>query len=487
VQHSNISHHATIMPPFELSAPVVSWPHKVFCPLTISNTDTQTGRSLYFQNPPSNFRKTYQHSNIYFDKSNLGRIDVKKMPITNHNLNVTLNDDILRETRNPDSTSARKPGTWRPFVFTLGISLLAFGLAIDQTNRDTAEKIDYIRTHQGTFPSWFSKTFTGYASYLDPSDAQLQQLRKLDKLNFIKDYGLNSIFPHHLLNWYINLDMLCHCTHQFANIPIWQMPRFFKSMTQRFTHFPLSGRSYTLLTSTLSALHFGFNMLALYSIGSTAHDYLTHRLRASRDVDPVRIPESTPTYHFLAFYMASLNKTYKMDETWLTIFHCLHQLAGLAASFGSHAYSMLITLEMAQGLLKSSTPPSPILPSLGASGAIYGCLSKFTSHLCQNEVSLKSLASFLFYHLASGHISNDRISISRSTRLLDLSAWVPIKIGNAMLFDFIGVIRNWRYFDHMAHLCGGFAGVFWYFFMDKWFDVLRLKVWNRYLVKQNEE
>ncbi|KAH9441672.1 hypothetical protein Pst134EA_032682 [Puccinia striiformis f. sp. tritici] len=178
----------------------------------------------------------------------LGRIDVKKMPITNHN--VALNDDILRET-------PRKPGTWRPYVFTLGISLLAFGLAIDQTNRDTAEKIDYIRTHQGTFPSWFSKTFTGYASYLDPSDAQLQQLRKLDKLNFIKDYGLNSIFPHHLLNWYINLGegkQICYVI-ALINLQIfalWQMPRFFKSMTQRFTHFPLSGRSYTLLTSTFS-------------------------------------------------------------------------------------------------------------------------------------------------------------------------------------------------------------------------------------------
>jgi hypothetical protein len=56
-----------------------------------------------------------------------------------------------------------------------------------------------------------------------------------------------------------------------------------------------------------------------------------------------------------------------------------------------------------------------------------------------------------------------------------------------MLFDFIGVIRNWRYFDHMAHLCGGLAGVFWYFFVDKWFDVIRLRVWDRYLVKENSK
>lgn len=61
--------------------------------------------------------------------------------------------------------------------------------------------------------------------------------------------------------------------------------------------------NFHLICITQSALHFGFNMMALYSIGSTAHDSLTHRFRASRDYDPVQIPESTPTYHFLAFYL----------------------------------------------------------------------------------------------------------------------------------------------------------------------------------------
>ncbi|EFP89632.2 uncharacterized protein PGTG_15595 [Puccinia graminis f. sp. tritici CRL 75-36-700-3] len=410
---------------------------------------------VVFQIRPSNFENLRDSTRKFSSTSRmlaqLGRINVKKMPITDHDSNFALNEDILQETRNTDSASNRKPTVWKPFAFFLGVSMLGFGLAVDQTNRDTAQKIDYIRTHQGTFPGWFSKTFTGIASYLDPSDAQLQQLRKLDKLNFIKEYGLNNLFPHHLLTWYINLGegkQIC-CILALINLQIfalWQMPRFFKYMTQRFTHFPLSGKSYTLITSTFShssALHFGFNMLALYSIGSTAHDFLTHRLRASRDVDPVRIPESTPTYHFLAFYV----------------------FAGLAASFGSHAYSLLIRaprlLKWRQGLSKSSTPPSPILPSLGASGAIYGCLTMTALAFPEAHVSLIFLP------------------------------WVPLKIGNAvfgaMLFDFIGVIRNWRYFDHMAHLCGGLAGVFWYFFVDKWFDVIRLRVWDRYLVKENNK
>ncbi|EFP94022.2 uncharacterized protein PGTG_19769 [Puccinia graminis f. sp. tritici CRL 75-36-700-3] len=289
---------------------------------------------VVFQIRPSNFENLRDSTRKFSSTSRmlaqLGRIDVKKMPITDHDSNFALNEDILQETRNTDSASNRKPTVWKPFAFFLGVSMLGFGLAVDQTNRDTAQKIDYIRTHQGTFPGWFSKTFTGIASYLDPSDAQLQQLRKLDKLNFIKEYGLNNLFPHHLLTWYINL--------------------------------------------------------ALYSIGSTAHDFLTHRLRASRDVDPVRIPESTPTYHFLAFYV----------------------FAGLAASFGSHAYSLLIRaprlLKWRQGLSKSSTPPSPILPSLGASGAIYGCLTMTALAFPEAHVSLIFLP------------------------------WVPLKIGNAV-FD----------------------------------------------------
>ncbi|KNZ55467.1 hypothetical protein VP01_266g2 [Puccinia sorghi] len=374
----------------------------------------------------------------------LGRINVKKIPITDRESNFALNENILQETHNPHLTSDRKPVILKPFIFFVGVSALGLSLAVVQTNRDTKQKIDHIRQHQGTFPGWFSKTFAGHASYLDPSDAQLQQLRKVAKVNFIREYGLNHIFPRQLLAWYINLGegkQIC-CVLALINLQIfalWQMPRLVTSMTHRFTHFPLSGKSYTLLTSTFShssALHLGFNMLALYSIGSTAHDFLTHRLRAARDVDPVLIPESTPTYHFLAFYV----------------------FAGLAAAFGSHAYSLLVRaprlVKWRQGLSKSSTPPSPILPSLGASGAIYGCLTMTALAFPEAHVSLIFLP------------------------------WIPLKIGNAvfgaMLFDLIGVIRNWRYFDHMAHLCGGLAGIFWYFFVDKWFDILRLEAWNRY-------
>ncbi|MBW0474839.1 hypothetical protein O181_014554 [Austropuccinia psidii MF-1] len=374
----------------------------------------------------------------------LGRIEVKQAPIIDHEPHFALNRSILQETHNHssfDSPPKFKATIWKPLLFCAGVSILGFGLAIDLTNRDTSHKIDYIRSHQGSFPGWFSKAFS---SYTNPNDAQLQQLRKLDKINFIKKYGLNNILPHQLLTWYINLGdgkQICLILGliNLQVFALWQIPRLAKLMTSNFTHYPLSGKSYTMITSTFSqstTLHFAFNMLALYSIGSTAHDALTHRLRALRDVEPVQIPESTPTYHFLAFYV----------------------FAGLAAAMGSHAFSLLVRaprlLKWRQGTLKSSNSPVPILPSLGASGAIYGCLV------------MTALA------FPDAHVS------------LIFLPWIPLKIGNAvfgaMALDLIGVIRNWRYFDHMAHLCGGLAGAVWFFSINKWFDTCRLRLWPHY-------
>ncbi|CAH7686914.1 hypothetical protein BY996DRAFT_4580425 [Phakopsora pachyrhizi] len=381
----------------------------------------------------------------------LGRIKVQKVPFVGSSHRVLSREKLASGSENHHQTgfeSKAEPTIWKPMVFCLSLTAIGFGLAVDLTNRDTAQKVNYLREHQGSFPNWFSKSLFNQRMEPIPSDAQLQQLRKLERLNSIKRLGLNHVLPHQILTWYINLgegQQVCLVLGlvNLAVFSAWQMPRMIGYMSNHFTHHPLSGKSYTLLSSTFShstLLHFGFNMLALYSIGSTAHDSLTHRLRASRDVDPVRIPESTPTYHFLAFYL----------------------FAGLAAGMGSHALSLLIRaprlIKWRQGVLKSSTPPIPILPSLGASGAIYGCLTMTALAFPEAHVSLIFLP------------------------------WIPIKIGNAVFFavmlDFIGVIRSWRHFDHMAHLCGGLAGLIWYFSIDKWFDRIRLRYWKLYKNKE---
>ncbi|EGG12058.1 putative presenilin associated, rhomboid-like protein [Melampsora larici-populina 98AG31] len=374
----------------------------------------------------------------------LGKIELKRMPIVTHSRNSPSQSNVYNQTDNFDSSAipSSRPTIWKPFMFCAGLTILGFGTAVYMTNKDTSSKIDYVFKNQTTFPMWFSKVFSTLPDSAEPSDMQLQQLRKLEKLNFIKSSGLNHIIPNHILTWYINLSegkQIC-LVLALANLPIfllWQLPRMTSYMTSNFTHNPLSGKSHTILTSVFSqasALHFGFNMMALYSIGSTAHDSLTHRFRASRDYDPVRIPESTPTYHFLAFYL----------------------FAGLFAGFASHAFSLVVRaprlLRWRQGTSNTTVVPTPILPSLGASGAIYGCLTMTALAFPDAQVSLIFLP------------------------------WIPINIGGAVtgavLFDLMGVIRNWKFFDHAAHLGGAFAGVLWHLVIAKWFDVARLKFWS---------
>ncbi|KAH8555756.1 hypothetical protein BGW37DRAFT_418484 [Umbelopsis sp. PMI_123] len=105
----------------------------------------------------------------------------------------------------------------------------------------------------------------------------------------------------------------------------WQIPVLRPFMHRYFIHDPLSGRSITLLTSCFSHQefwHFGLNMMALWSFGGLVHDYLGRE-------------------QFMAFYLST----------------------GMAASAVSHVFGL------------SMRRVRPVLPSLGASGAIYGCLS----------------------------------------------------------------------------------------------------------------
>lgn len=48
-----------------------------------------------------------------------------------------------------------------------------------------------------------------------------------------------------------------------------------------------------------------------------------------------------------------------------------------------------------------------------------------------------------------------------------------------VLFDLVGLIRNWKFFDHAAHLSGALAGVLWHLVIAKWFDKARAKTWSK--------
>ena len=152
-------------------------------------------------------------------------------------------------------------------------------------------------------------------------------------------------------------------------------------------------------------LHFGFNMFALSSIGTAAHQFLSTRKGTGADQTPEdRLPESTSSYHFLAFFVA----------------------AGLFSSLGSHLVSTLIRVPRLVKLLRMPASPStaaaiealpPILPSLGASGAIYSALT------------LTALA------YPDANVSPIFLPI--------LSIPIGAGVGGMVALDMIGILRGW--------------------------------------------
>ncbi|KAI7902755.1 uncharacterized protein BX663DRAFT_434974 [Cokeromyces recurvatus] len=105
----------------------------------------------------------------------------------------------------------------------------------------------------------------------------------------------------------------------------WQIPRLIPFMSKWFLHLPGSRHNITLLTSCFSHqqfLHFALNMVGLWSFGRVVHD-------------------SFGREQFIAMYLGM----------------------GIGANIFSHCLSLV---------MRNSRP---LLPSLGASGAIYGLVA----------------------------------------------------------------------------------------------------------------
>jgi rhomboid-like protein len=157
---------------------------------------------------------------------------------------------------------------------------------------------------------------------------------------------------------------------------MWKIPTLRIVMNKYFVHNPLSGRSFTLLTSVFSHeafWHYSFNMLALYSFGD-----LVYRIFGREQ--------------FLAFYLSS----------------------GMIASCISHVVSL------------SFKRYQTIMPSLGASGAIFACFAACAIQYPDASVYLIFLPFF------------------------------PIKISYAlpamMVFDLWGIISGMTMFDHFVSI-----------------------------------
>lgn len=223
----------------------------------------------------------------------------------------------------------------------------------------------------------------------------------------------------------------------------WQVPSAQGFMKRWFLHnsVTLGGpraewrNCVTMFTSTLShqsLAHFAFNSIALYSFGSAAYMFLA--------AQPAGLPhESTITHtpHFYAFLLA----------------------AGLFSSLGSHLFNNIVRLPR---LLRTLASPArlssahalaahqAILPSLGASGAIYGALTMTALAYPDSHVSI------IFLPFIS----------------------IPIGFGVAgmVALDVIGIWRGWAMFDHVAHFCGAVFGAIYYKWGREWWWSVRKRL-----------
>jgi len=159
----------------------------------------------------------------------------------------------------------------------------------------------------------------------------------------------------------------------------WQVPRLAPFMHKWFMHDPSSSHSITLLTSMFSHQHFwhfGLNMFALHSFGVPLHDQMGME-------------------QFLAFYITT----------------------GVTASLASHLFTV------------ARVPWSKMIPSLGASGALFGLIS----------------STAWMYPDASVYI----------IFLPFLPIKIPVALGAMMGLDLVGILKGWRMFDHYVSYMRG--------------------------------
>ncbi|KAJ8520281.1 hypothetical protein ONZ45_g2870 [Pleurotus djamor] len=344
-----------------------------------------------------------------------------------------------------------KPRCRNQIMFFLGISSLGFILAAANTDVET----EY----------WIKRLSTGWSlgrlTNADLVKAQYLQLGKDLQEGLERMKEVYQAIPL-LLQVYVSkihvtvaqtyLDnnegkRICWkiCLLNAAIYAAWKFKRLQPGMNLRFMHHPLSGLSYTLLTSMFSHRslpHLVFNCLALESFGAAAVHYFSKE-QNKRQPDQL---EASPRWHFLAFYTS----------------------AGLFAGLVSHIVStkFLYPRIVAQALapkvgIPLATPVSAtataakapvreILPSLGASGAIYACVTVTALAFPETEIALFIPPTFP----------------------------IPIQwgVGGMLAMDMLGVIRGWRYLDHWAHLGGAAFGIFYYNYGPKFWSDLRENV-----------
>ncbi|KAL4066045.1 hypothetical protein V8B97DRAFT_2021162 [Scleroderma yunnanense] len=363
----------------------------------------------------------------------------------------------VAKTDGVSSFSARleRPSVRKQVEFFVGVSLLAFGLAASITEKETKYWKEKLLSASNIF------------QFRSPTTEEMRRARYLELAGRLKDI-LNvlkeetSTWPATLRNAYVGtyvraaqgyLDStegrrVCWYIASLNAVVFlaWKARRIRPFMWRAFTHDPLSGRSYTLLTSIFSHksfLHLIANNMALCSFGSAATSLFYFQQRGNPDLPP----EASSIWQFLAFFLS----------------------AGMFSGLVSHVvttkvlFPRLVARASTQAFIKVSPAASAvaggtnaatkatareILPSLGASGAVYAAVT--LSALAFPDAEMRLLFPPLFP--------------------------IPIiqGVGGLILLDVVGAIRGWKLFDHYAHLGGAaFGAIYYYYGMSWWSSVKR--------------
>ncbi|OCH85110.1 hypothetical protein OBBRIDRAFT_763385 [Obba rivulosa] len=359
------------------------------------------------------------------------------------------------------SEQVSRPGVRKQVLFVLLGSVAAFGLAAAMTNYETLQLVQIYRNLSlwSTEPSNKELLVLHEDMYADRVRAPV--VRIINEIGYTWPQSIAGFAQWALLqivNPLIGSDegrRMCWAIGAFngAIFLLWRFKHLKPFMMRHFTHNPLSGKAYTMLTSTFShatPLHYLFNTLALASFGAATAAQFQQRAMNSET-----LPEGTVKWQLLAFIvtgglMSAL--TSHLASAYIIYPRLLSRLTSSAMqTVRGRAAQAAAGAEIAK-------EASTILPSLGISGAVYSAFVYTAFAYPDTHISLIFLPNFP----------------------------IPIAWGatGMVMVDLLGAMRGWRFLDHFAHLGGAAFGAFYWVYGQAIWEharVTALRLWSWWL------
>ncbi|GLB43363.1 putative rhomboid family protein [Lyophyllum shimeji] len=352
-----------------------------------------------------------------------------------------------------------RPGIRNQVLFFLAGSTIAFSYAAFRTNLDTAMWIS--RLTPTAAQTWLGQELTNVDLKRAQNAEVIKKLREW--YAFVTQAPeIPSLLRPWLAAAYVTVmqpyadasegKRLCWkiCLFNAAIWLAWKVKRFQGPMTVSFMHHPLSGLSYTLLTSVFSHrsfIHLAFNCLALESFGSAAYYYLVKE----QDKAQPRQLESTAAWHFLAFFVSAGMFSGLVSHIVSAKFIYPRVVSQLASSANAgkrvDTWAAAVAESSKPATAAAKTATRDILPSLGASGAVYAAVTTTALAFPESQVALFIPPSYPIN--------------------------IQYGVGGLVLLDIIGALRGWRFFDHWAHLGGAAFGVAYHAYGPTFWQNLR--------------